>query len=275
MKLSEAFRYPHPVLSETSGDYIQDSLELVLEVDEQPQNGALTMRYDLKIDSVTIHRELELELAAPFLSVVCRDTFYSEFIPIQPGKGDVKIGGGWLCGAVAVRAVVVRLADGYIEASGLQSDYSTSKFGVKAGALLGWTVPLRFSVGMDKLAPMESVFKLSRDESLPKDAIGVSPDGDYISIRAPDELLQTISALRSTKSGQSVVLSAVYMPAIMSVLESLKDDGSYEGQRWHRILTAKAQSLGLDLTREDSLSSVQMLLKGPLARLKVCAEKMQ
>lgn len=273
MKLTEAYRFPHPVLSETSGDYVDDAIDLDLKVDEQPQNGELTLFYDFKVNSPTVSQELENETAVAFLSVVCLDTAYNEFHEISRGTGKVKIEAGLVYSRVSVRAIVARLEEGTLDASGLQADYETSKFAVDAGGVLAWTIPLRFSVGMDKLVPMDSIFKLSRDDSLNEDTIGVSYEGDYISIRAPEQLLTTITALRSTSAGRPVVLTSIYMPAIMTVLDGINASADYQDRRWHRVISAKAESLGIELENGESLSAVQVLLKGPLGRLKIFMEK--
>lgn len=275
MKLRESFRFPYPVLTETSSDYLADQIDLSLSIDEAPSTGALKIAYTLGISSETIMREVSEGRAKCFLSIVCRDSFYNEFADMESLDGKTEINGGLLFGRVDVRAIVVQVVDGYLEATGIPGDYASSKFELTSGAVLAWTLPQSFTVGHEKLAPMESIFKLALDETQPEGTFNVSYDEEHITIRAPEKLLATIHAMRDITKARPVALNAIYVPAVMAVLEAFKNQGEFSDRRWHRVISAKAQVLGLDLTNGSSLEIAQRLLKNPAARLTQFMEKFE
>lgn len=272
MKLRESFRFPYPVLNETSSDYLADTIDLDLLVQEHPSSGEMKISYKLRIDSETIKRELSSENSRAYLSVVCRDAYYNEFFELPSNEGSIEITGGNLYGRVDVRAVVVRTIAGCFEASGLPEEYTSSKFLVDAGAVIAWTQPQAFNVGLEKLAPMESIFKLSLDNDLAPGTYDISYDDEYVTIRAPQDLLTTISAMRTSSYAKPVVLNSVYFPAVMAVLEAFKNEGEFAERRWYRVIEAKADLIGVDPTATP-LAAAQGLLKAPAARLTAFMEK--
>lgn len=275
MKLRESFRFPYPVLNETAHDYLSDRIDLLLLIDERPASGALKISYELTLESQTIQCELDRGSSRLYLSVVCRDTFLNELYNLSSSTGAIEIPAGLLYGRVEVRAITARLKDGYMEASGLPHDYSSTKFEVAPGSVIAWTLPQSFTVGMEKLAPMESVFHLAADDSLPEGTLGISYDDEHITILAPEKLLATIHAMRNNSSTRALALNAIYLPAVMTVLGEFKDGSEFSERRWHKVIQAKADLLGFDLVGKAPLEAAQRLLKQPAARLTSFMEKFE
>ena len=69
--------------------------------------------------------------------------------------------------------------------------------------------------------------------------------------------------------GKPVVMNAVYLPAVMEVLDALRDGGEqYEGLRWYSPFVARCDSKGIDPAAEMSLlESAQLLLDSPVQLL--------
>lgn len=271
MKINDSFRFPHPVLNETYSDFIADSIGIEVDIIELTGAGPTEIKFDIKLDSETIRRSIEDGYASAFLSVVCQDTYFNEFYPIKQLSGSVHVGSGELFGTVSVRALVARTKAGVLEAIGASPEYLSTKFAVQAGSLLAWTGPRVFDAGLDKLAPMASIFAFAEDKSLAEGTFALDPNNDNLTVLVSPELLKTISALRNTKNGKSIVLNAVYLPMVIEMILQIRTE-AFASKRWNQIVQAKADLLEVDLRHGSALSAAQRLLKHPGSRLAAVAE---
>ena len=83
-----------------------------------------------------------------------------------------------------------------------------------------------------------------------------------------------MNRLRGLTIGKPIVLNSVYLPAVMQVLDSLKDGGStYEGRRWYRVFDAKCTHLGINTDLPDLWSDAQKLLQTPFLEINHNREK--
>ena len=60
----------------------------------------------------------------------------------------------------------------------------------------------------------------------------------------------------------------MYLPALMRVLELLKNSGEYEERRWYQVMKKRCNALNIKL--DESLNpheDAQKLLKSPLSRM--------
>jgi hypothetical protein len=276
VKLNDSFNFPHPVLTGSTDDYLDELIDLEIEIEEIPASGELIVRHNVEIESSSLRKLIEMGRARCFMSIVCRGTYFNELIGIEVGGGELRIMGGILVGRVQLRAIIATTTDGIYELENINSEYRSQKFELAVGSILGWTEAQFVSVGMEKLAPMESIFRLAKgEEDQTPGSFAVSQDQEYISIVASGDLFPIIHALRESKVGRPIVLNSVYFPALMSVLESFKsDDNNFAEKRWHRVISAKAEFMGLDLSAGVSLDQAQELLKQPAGRLEKFVKEM-
>lgn len=135
------------------------------------------------------------------------------------------------------------------------------------GALIAAAEEQIINVGREKLAPIETIFDLTLSTDVPEHEFRVDLDQQRIAISVGTQAHEDISGMRNNLQGKSVLLSAVYLPALMAVLEALQDgDATHEGKRWYNVLTAKTSALGIDLTACEPLLAAQQLLKAPFGR---------
>lgn len=274
MKVNETFRFAHPVLTESSEDYPQGVIALNLKVSERPATGQLELDYELDLRPASLLELVQTGRARSCLSVVCRESFFNEMFPMDGIAGHLRLGAGLLSGRVQIRSILASTDSGVFELDGTNDEYPSTKFTLDAGSILAWSEAQFITVGMEKLAPMESIFRLSRDDGLPEGKFGVALDQEFISIRAPVKLLSTIDAMRGSALAKPVVLNSVYFPAVVAVLDAVKADaGSYAEKRWFRVIMAKAEFTQMDLETGDSLDQAQDLLKLPAGRLTQFMEK--
>jgi hypothetical protein len=70
--------------------------------------------------------------------------------------------------------------------------------------------------------------------------------------------------MRDLSAGKPTVLNGVYLPAVMQVLDMLRDGGeAYEGLRWHRIFDAKCAHYQIDIQDSEIWLDAQKLLQAP------------
>src|SRR5262249_41031867 len=125
-------------------------------------------------------------------------------------------------------------------------EFSEDGFEVAKGALLAIGDEIPFSVGREKLAPIESIFEMRRAPQYPNGKTTVSLDDEKIVILLSPDVHEAVSNLRANATGTAVVMNAVYLPAIMEVLAMLASgDGNFENRRWYQAFTAKCQYLGI------------------------------
>ncbi|WP_370074073.1 MULTISPECIES: hypothetical protein [Salipiger] len=79
--------------------------------------------------------------------------------------------------------------------------------------------------------------------------------------------------LREQKAGKPVVMNAVYLPAVMEVLDALQSGADqYEPWRWHAPFMARCDARGVDPKTDTSiLESAQKLLDSPANALEQLA----
>ena len=125
------------------------------------------------------------------------------------------------------------------------------------------------SVGQAKLAPIESIFQLDLSPDVPEGTLRVDPEGDRITILAGPGTYENIRVLREQARGPQVVMNAIYLPAVMEVLDAMRmSDEAYEGRRWYQTFHAKCDAKGVDPSADSSiLESAQKLLDGPAGLL--------
>jgi len=273
MKIQDSFRFPYPVLNETYSDYTDDAIDLDVVVGESTSGKPTELRFKISLTSETILNSIADESAATFLSVVCQDTFFNQFYALDKLEGAISINQGELFGLVSVRAVIARTRAGTLATIGASPEYLSTNFEVRAGSVLAWTLPREFDAGLDKLAPMASIFQIAEDKSLPDGAFGVDPDGEQITILVSPQMHKTASLLRNTADGKAVMLNSVYLPVLIEVILHFRTQ-EFDSTRWSQIFKARAELAGVNLMSGSPLMSAQQLLKNPGTRLRKVTERL-
>ena len=76
MKLNESMRYPHPVLSEFSSDYVTGEFRCEF-VQQMTAEGELKLTANLALDSKELKTLVDSQRAAIGYFVVCRRTYFN------------------------------------------------------------------------------------------------------------------------------------------------------------------------------------------------------
>lgn len=269
MKISNLTRFPHPVLSVYSDDYVSGSFSIEVEIKEHKTSGHVDLNYSVVLDCDDINSLIKDNLAKPVMYVVCRRTYYNKLHELDMAGGGISFNRGELFGSVILRPIICanELIEGYSPTS-LHDEFGSSSWSFRHSDILAIAPEFRVNIGLDKLAPMETIFNIVTNNEVPDGETRVVLEEHKICIVANEKTRKGIEALRSSFDGKSVLLNGVYLPVIMQVLDAIRQDASsFETKRWYEVFEAKCLNENIDLGNPDLLEDAQKLLRSPLNRI--------
>lgn len=276
MKINERMRYPHPVLSEYSSDYVTGGFHCEFEQNLTTENE-LRIAAKLIVEGDVLLKLIEEQKAAIGYFIVCRRTYFNALAEAALGKSEHFVDASKLFGTVLIRPVIWTI----MPISGFSSPLFDSEFGlsvdVAKGSIIALGPEFRFSMDRKKYKPFDSIFQLSEVKTVTKGMVEVDPSQDRITISAEPATYRSIVGMRDVQLARGILLNAVYMPAIMDVVARLQaGDASLQSRKWYRVFRAKCDDLGIDpLDRARSaLEIAQILLRAPLTKTIAAVEKM-
>jgi hypothetical protein len=265
MKFTDDMRFPHPVLTSETGDFSEGEFAADFTVTENPDSGEVDLDFVISITEASIADLITAGKALVGAFIRCPDTYFSNLCKIGYPEGRVSFAGGTLLNRVSVRPVVwlKKQVDDWT------SDTMHPEFSppvkLQGGEIIAIGDEQEFSVGQAKLAPLESIFALSKSDDVPEGQFQVNLDEDKITVLASGKTFETIAGMRGTSEGKSIAMNAIYLPAVMSVLTELKGGNSdYSEYRWHHPFSQKCLLKNVDLNSPDILTDAQKLLELPI-----------
>ena len=269
MKINNQLRFPHPVLSPFTEDFGESSIALEIVVEEVPSTSALTLRCTLQCEHSQLNTLRERDLVHCYANVVCLETYFNEFFPLSKSETSIEIEPGLLRGLTRVRPICIAAADVDVgEWDDVHAEFSKESCRIPKSGIIAIGEEFRLDVGLDKLRPMESIFRLAKKDTLEEGEVAVDIETQYIRINASPELYSTITELRNLPATRDVLLNSVYLAATLEVLALIGDDPQMlEDKWWFRVFRARCTQLGLDPENIDLLYGTQLLLNRPLQRL--------
>lgn len=269
MKIDLNSHFPHPVLCDANDDFRSGSFDLQITEVRESGDGSVELDFSLSLASSDVQALIEGGNACAGAFIRCQDTFYSELRATDGSSGKWSFDRGALYGRVEVKPAIwlTRHIENW-RADSLNPEFGES-VSIRASEIIGLADDIVFSIGQEKLRKFESIFELVPTDDVPKGRLKLDLLADSIRILAPVDLFQSIEQLRGTKGGKPVLLSAVYLPVVMEVLESIRGQGNsgYEDRPWYRVFSAKCEHLGIDTERAPLLESAQRLLGSPVEKL--------
>ena len=269
MKISRETRYPHPVLSEDTADYTRGDFTVQLQVSESKRSPSVTFDYLVELTEPKMAKLVEAGKAKAGVFIVSRRTYYNELHPLKLGRGRLEFGKGELRDTVHFRPIIYA----HSEIEGFNSDNLHPEFGdqgweFEPADVLALGAEIVIDVGLDKLAPIETIFELVRQPDVPPGQTIVQLDSDRIAICASRDTYEGIYLLRGSRSGQLALLNGVYLPAVMEVLAAVSGSPDEHAHlRWYSVFAAKCTHLNIALENPDVHEDAQTLLNSPLGTL--------
>lgn len=274
MKLGDHMLFGHPILSSSSNDYRDGLFAAEFEISvEDPDWLVIAATIDLQCDD--LDELLEEGGAGCGFYVICRQTYQNRLIEMTPGSASHKLNAHHFFGTIQLRPVVWSKES----RTGWTSKYLHPEYGgradLPAAAILAVGDEYRFSVDRERLRPFESIFALAANEELQRGEMAVDPERDKITIFVHPDTKDSVDAIRNDQRGRTVLLNALYLPALMQVLSEVSQRGNtFEGKAWYRIFSAKCAASGVDPASGESLQNAQRLLKYPFARVEDQKERL-
>lgn len=274
MRITDETRFPHPVLSGQTGDFLEGAFEISFTGRENLQSGGLVLEHDVTLTEPTVRQLVQNGDASVGCFVRCNDTYYTALLRMSWPAGRTDFAPGDLLNRVTLQPMVWldKRLPGW-NPTGVNSEFELP-IDLEKGELIAVGPMHVMSIGQAKLAPLESIFELRRAEQMEEGRIELDPNGDRIAILVAPASFDVIDLLRGQSSGRPVVMNAVYLPAVMEMLDLLRGAGSsFEGYRWYAPFAAKCDALGISLT--DGMSTLdggQRVLELPLRTLSILNE---
>lgn len=266
MKLNNKMRYPHPVLSEYSSDYVSSEFKCGFEQNVTP-GGELRLVSHLSLTNLILGHHISTQSAAAGYFVVCRRTYFNVLQEAPLGDSEKFFDLSQLFGLVTIRPVIWTLRP--IEK--FSSPHFNSEFGssvsVGKGSIVALGPEFRFSVDQKKYKPFDSIFELTENAAVKPGTIEIDPDQDRIAITAEGATYKSLADMRNVVAARPILLNAVYMPAVMDVISRLQSGQSgLEGRKWYRVFKAKCDDLAINPADagQSPLVLAQKLLRAPL-----------
>jgi len=269
VKLSYSQRFPHPVLTPYTGDFVGQEISFTCDdIEEVVSTNELAISYSISISDPSLRNLISQGTVGIYISIVCLETFYNQFHEVET-SGRVIVQGGLLHGRTRIRPILaVKSPIPSFSSENLHEEFQPYDFSFVPGDVIGFGEEILVSIGHEKLAPMESIFRLSKSEDLPEGGLGIDMEKPFIDIKLSPGLYQSVQSLRNTARFLPVVLNAIYAPVIMHVIATLgAGDQEFEGMRWYRVFRAKCEHVGVNLENADALDATQILLDWPLKEL--------
>jgi len=264
MKLSSSSRFPHPVLSLDTSDYRDATFGLEITYTEDFKLGQLTLVCNSTVGCPSMEDLIQKDLVGLSLSVGCRDTYYREIHDLN-ADAQIVLPLDHFFGRVELTPLLISKAS---IASHTSTDLSAEfqqPIAFREGDLVGYAPTMVITVGRLKLEKFDSIFQLSEADDLDEGEVAVDVEADKIQIQVSPAMKQMVDGLRINTTGQRLLLSMIYLPAVMEVLSILMgESGAGSGRRWKEVFTAKCDRLGINPEKSDLLRDAQRLLHFPV-----------
>ena len=269
MKVDLNSHFPHPVLAEGTGDFLSGSFDLGLPEVRETTDGNVEVDFEVLLSSSDVRNLVDEGIACTGAFVRCQDTYFSDLLVANGSKGTWRFDRGALYGRVEVKPTIwlVKPLEDWTAGS-LNPEFG-KQVSIRQAGVLGLADDIVFSVGQDKLRKFESIFELVKVDDDTDGILKVDLQADSIRILAPDALFRSIELLRGTKGGRPLLLSAVYMPVVMEVLETIREQGNagLDTKPWYRVFAAKCEHMGIDFEKGSLIEGAQKLLGSPVRKV--------
>lgn len=268
-------QYPHPVLSLFSDDLVECGFQTSF------KNSAIKNSYIIDVTCITSNKELAkliLEKKACYaFHFECPATRFRKVFKIHEEKHSFQINADLLKGRVQVCAFIVAMQDilNYSN-SNFNQEYGNITFKVSKGDVLAVAEERDIFAhkDIDPLRKIPSIFRVCRNNRKNAPSIDIDLTNDYIIINLNPILHERYIELRGSPEMHTTLASLTVFPALVSILESIKSDGSigldeYADKRWFSVLSSKLAESNIDVYNPDtfidsSISLAQNLIGNPL-----------
>ena len=256
--------FAHPVLSPHTDDYGDRIFDISLEVEEAPEAGEVVLSGHYVLDDDAVEELIRSSQATVGIVIESLETYFQRFVPLSGTTFTLEFKRGELRGRVAIQAIIAAAEDGAVLRSPhIAPDHTRA---LQAGHVVAASSIHWFEAGLDKLLPMESIFRLIANDEMEDGMFQIELDTEAIQIEVNRKLYDTIYGIRGS-SIRDILLPSLFLPAVMNALDAMRTSGN-EGLRWHRVIEARCSNEGITIDANTDLAwAAQRLLEGPVGLL--------
>lgn len=271
MRIKESKLFPHPVLREENQDYLTSKFDTI--VNTKNLVTKYLIEIDVTLDNPELINLLKNKKAKIIVHLECSNTKFREIRDLNIGKNELLINAGLMEGTLYFLPLIVAKEniEGYFSKD-FNKEYENNSFRLEKGDILaiGRHFPIVIENIKDKLASVPSIFSIKKSLNQVPRGIEIGLTKDKIEIYLPDNVFQVYSKYKKSKFYLDIMSSVIILPALMSVLDNLKDVGEngsvdYGDKRWFLVIRRKLKEEGIDLEKgelktEDSFRLSQQIL---------------
>lgn len=270
MRYDEYKSFPYPVLRDGSEDYVDGAFQATPVYSLSKNAEKIKLKTNFITSEPSIKKLLKVKKAKYALLVEARETYFRDLIITHKDHVTKEYSGGRIKGVVTLSPYIVAVGDiANFKSNKFNTEYAGRSFSIKKGDVIALDRPREFYVGQEVFAHIGTVFELVEEDGVAKGEIKLSLDHEKIKIRVSPDQKTMLDVARGQSKNRSILLSGVYLPALMQVLSHMsKDAAEFEDKKWHRSIKAKCDMKNIEINEEtDFLSVAQKLFSFPLNSL--------
>lgn len=267
MKYDELKMFPYPVLRPGSEDYIDSAFQATVKYELTQKSTTVSIYARFACSENAILDRIKSGTAAYALLIDCRETFFRKVVTSEEDNISCEFNGGKLKGRVSVAPyILATTALKSFQSTGFNKDYTGRKFDLVDGDVLALDRPREFFVGQEFFANIGTVFELVVSDQPQEGEIKLNLESDKVQIFVQEGLKKKIDRARAQKKNYPILLSGIYLPALMQVLNFMaRGAEEFEDKKWFRAIKAKCDQKDIQLDDNiDTLISCQRLLDFPV-----------
>ena len=254
-------QFPHPVLSPVSDD-VDGTFQAQRALARKRHDGSIEVRLSLQLSSRGLQSLVESGQAVLGVHAECGRTRFRQFFRSDSGTQRESGQGASaheICALLPPRSVLglveltpVILAEQDMPAYRLEGefhpDYGTLAFRVRKGDFLAWhDTYCLYTEALGPERPLTSVISVRPDINPFAPPIGVSTEENSVVITLKEEAYRLFTELRMDPALKDLVSAAVTLPALVAVLQLLREgreDRVADETRWGLALERRLRALG-------------------------------
>lgn len=269
--------YPYPVLSSFSDDYKAGKFDVTIDVVRDGYNLRIDFLAILNCPSLT--EMIKTSKAKYVYHLECAQTGFRTIVQTDKTSEVFPLLSKQVNGKLQICPFIVAVEDikGYTSTD-FHDDYSGAAFDIEAGCVLavGKMATIDISKDIDDLANTPSVFSIIRNADASCKQMLIDYSGRKILIKLPLDDYYSYKQLSKTPQAQAILNSLTVVPALIYVLEELKNLSVEERAENSDSLWYKTLSKTLltqfdcdiesdDFNSQNCISLSQKLINNPLS----------
>lgn len=270
MRYDENKSFPYPVLREGSEDYVEGAFQTTIKYALTRDLRKIHLKASFLSSEPAIQKLLKTKKAKYCLLVESRDTYFRDLITTSKTHIEKEFAGAQIKGPVTILPYIVAVKDvKKFTSPNFNPEYSKKSFEIVSGDVLALDQPREFYVGQEVFAHIGTVFELVEEDGLKDGEIKLNLEDEKVQLRVNSDQKKKLDIARTQKKNRSILLSGIYLPALMQVLKHMSDNpAEFEEKKWFRSIKWKCDLAKIELTDDtDLLSVAQKLLAYPLKKM--------